>query len=97
MGVKHGREYTDIMTDLTRGLAQVKSVYAFFEMNEEDWVGMEPSEQEDCLRTLADDVFYGLGTEPVMHVGGGVIRHDKEHHTLRVHDGENLISIVYLI
>jgi hypothetical protein len=97
MGVKHGREYTDIIADLTRGLAKVKSVYEFFEMNESDWFAMEAVDQEACLRTLADDIFYGLNTEPIMHVGGGVIRHDKEHHTLRVHDGENLISVIYLI
>ena len=37
---------------------------------------MEEDEQEECLRTLADDIFYGLGSAPVMHVGAGSVRHD---------------------
>jgi hypothetical protein len=97
MGVKHGREYSDILNDLVRALGQLTRIHEFFDMKASDWVALEPSEQEDCLQTLADDIFYGLDSDPVMEVGDGVIRHDPENHVIRVHNGENVISLVYLV
>jgi hypothetical protein len=97
MGVKHGREYSDILNDLVRALGQLTRIHEFFDMEASDWLALEPSEQEDCLKTLADDIFYGLDSDPVMEVGDGVIRHDPENHVIRVHNGENVISLVYLV
>ncbi|MBP1994848.1 hypothetical protein [Paenibacillus eucommiae] len=97
MGVKHAREYAVIIDDMVRGIGQVNNVYEFFDMTEGEWLELELPEQEECLKTLADDIFYGLGSEPVMNVGDGVIRHDGDNHVIRVHDGDNLISVIYLI
>jgi hypothetical protein len=97
MGVKHGREYSDIIADLVRGIGQVNNIYEFFEMDKADWLGMEPIEQQECLQTMADDIFYGLDAEPVMEVGDGIIRHDRDNHIIRVHNSDNLISVIYLV
>jgi hypothetical protein len=96
VGVKHGREYSDIITDLVRGIGQVHKIHEFFEMDEAEWLAMDSTEQQEYLQTLADDIFYGLDAEPVMAVGDGVVRHDQDNHVIRVHTGENLISVIYL-
>ncbi|MCY9661499.1 hypothetical protein P5G65_20380 [Paenibacillus chondroitinus] len=97
MGIKFGREYKDIVTDFVRGIAMVNGFYELLEMSADDWEELEPEEQEECLRTLADDIFYGLGNSPVMHVGAGSVRHDPSNHVLKVHDGEKLVSVIYLV
>ncbi|UJF33592.1 hypothetical protein [Paenibacillus hexagrammi] len=97
MGIKYGREYKDIVNDFMRGIALVDGCYDLFEMSEEEWLELEPEEQEECLRTLADDIFYGLGSTPVMQVGIGSVRHDPDNHVIKVHDGEKLVSVIYLV
>jgi hypothetical protein len=97
MGVKHGREYSDIIADLVRSIGQLSRIHEFFDMEASDWLALELSEKEDCLQTLADDIFYGLDSNPVMEVGDGVIRHDPESHVIRVHNGDNVISLIYLV
>lgn len=97
MGIKYGREYKDIVTDFMRGIALVDGYYDLFEMSEEEWQELSAEEQEECLRTLADDIFYGLGSSPVMQVGVGTVRYDSANHVLKVHDGEKLVSVIYLV
>ncbi|MGG1519440.1 hypothetical protein ABE504_28835 [Paenibacillus oryzisoli] len=97
MGIKYGREYKDIVTDFVKGIELVNGFYELLDMEANDWSALEPEEQEECLRTLADDIFYGLGSAPVMQVGAGSVRHDAANHVLKVHDGEKLVSIVYLV
>ncbi|OAS15533.1 hypothetical protein [Paenibacillus oryzisoli] len=97
MGIKFGREYKDIVTDFVRGIEMVNGFYELLEMSAEDWQELDESEQEECLRTLADDIFYGLGSTPVMQVGAGSVRHDAGNHVLKVHDGEKLVSVIYLV
>jgi hypothetical protein len=97
MGIKFGREYKDIVTDFVRGIEMVNGFYELLDMSADDWEQLEPSEQEECLRTLADDIFYGLGSSPVMQIGVGSVRHDPSNHVLKVHDGEKLVSVIYLV
>ncbi|MEW9699287.1 hypothetical protein [Paenibacillus sp. SI8] len=97
MGIKFGREYKDIVADFMRGIALVDGFYDLFEMTEEEWQELSTEEQEECLRTLADDIFYGLGSAPVMEVGIGSVRHDPNNHVLKVHDGEKVVSVIYLV
>ncbi|NQX69254.1 hypothetical protein HQN90_24275 [Paenibacillus alba] len=97
MGVKFGREYKDIVTDFVRGIEMVNGFYEFLEMDADDWQALDKDEQEECLRTLADDIFYALGSTPVIQVGAGSVRHDASNHVLKVHDGEKLVSVIYLV
>lgn len=97
MGVKFGREYEDIVGDLTEALGQIEDSYAFLEMNEEDWKELDESEQKECLKTLADDVFFALGTNPKVHVGRGILVYEKSKHVIKVNQGENVVTIVNLI
>lgn len=97
MGVKFGRVYKDIIDDFSAALGQIDDLYTCFEMSEEDWSEMNDSERSDCIRTLADDLFYGLGTEETLQVGSGTVTHDAERHVLKVNAEPDLVAVVYLV
>jgi hypothetical protein len=97
MGVKFGRVYSDIIHDFSAALEQIDDLYLCFEMSEDDWLGLEPEERSECIRTLADDLFYGLGTEGSLSVGSGTVSHDAGRHVLKVHALPDMTAIVYLV
>ncbi|MFB9330763.1 hypothetical protein ACFFSY_32885 [Paenibacillus aurantiacus] len=84
MGVKHAREYKEILQELTEAIGSIGDGYLFFEMEEEEWTQMEAGERHDVLEALADDVFYGLGEDPVIKVGGGLVAYRAKHHCIEV-------------
>ncbi|NOU92039.1 hypothetical protein GC093_02150 [Paenibacillus sp. LMG 31456] len=97
MGIKFGREYPDIINDFTEALYSMDECYSFLEMTSEEWNELEPEEQQECIKTLADDIFYGLGSDPKMSVGKCTISHDKDKHVIVIYHGEKLISVIYLV
>lgn len=96
MGVKYGREYTDILFDLTKHMELIEEIYECFDMSEQEWGSLAGEERLECIRTLADDVFYGLGAEPVIEVGCGTVQYDSSRHLIQIHHGE-VTSIVHLV
>lgn len=84
MGVKHAREYTDILKELTEAIGSIEDGYTFFEMESADWVGLDEMQRREVMEALADDVFYGLGEEPVIQVGGGAVTYRSKHHCIEV-------------
>lgn len=96
MGVKYAREYGDIIRDLTQAIREVDQFYEFFGMDGNAWNELGHEEQTECVRTLADDIFYGLGGAPTLHVGRGIIHYDGRKHVITVDDGEKCVNIVYL-
>lgn len=96
MGVKFAREYDDIIQDLTMALREVEQFYEAFDMDRITWDGLEEEERGECVRTLADDLFYGLGMETTLQVGRGTIHYDGRKHIIAVNDGGKCINIIYL-
>ena len=84
MGVKHAREYKDILSDLTEAILAIGDGYTFFEMNAEEWGALDAVQRREVMETLADDVFYGLGEQPVIPVGGGTVAYRPKHHCIEV-------------
>jgi len=97
MGVKFGREYPDIINDFTEALHSIDECYAFLEMTPEEWEELEGEEQQECIKTLADDLFYGLGSDPKMMIGNCTVSHDNEKHVIVISHNEKLISVIYLV
>jgi hypothetical protein len=97
VGVKFAREYGEIVEDLTAALVQMGDVYECFEMSPEDWILLEEDEQRACIQTLADDVFYALGADPVMQVGSGMVAYDRDHHVIKLEVSEKRVQLVYLV
>ncbi|WP_058301395.1 hypothetical protein [Gorillibacterium timonense] len=97
MGVKFAREYEEIVEELTDALLEVQGSYEFLDMTDEDWEALAESERRECIRTLADDVFYGLGTEPDLELGNGKVAYDARKHWIQVADGDKVTRIIRLI
>lgn len=84
MGVKFNREYNDIVEELTDALMDIEGCHEFFEMEQEEWVRLKTRERRECLRTLSDDLFYGLGTESFIELGDSLITWHRQNHTITV-------------
>jgi hypothetical protein len=97
MGVKFGREYNDIIEDLTAAIHKINQVYEFFEMSQADWDALDQEEQKECIKTLADDVFYALGSQSSMEIAQGAAVYDKQKHVITVNQGNQIITIVKLV
>lgn len=97
MGVKFGREYEDIMQDLTLAISQIEESFTFFEMTLQQWNALDGEEQQECLKTLADDVFFALGTNARVKVGKGILIYEKSKHRIAVDQDGKVIQLVNLI
>lgn len=97
MGVKHAREYADILTELTEAVGAIDNSYEFFDMSREDWVALDEGERKEVMEALADDVFYGLGEQEMIQVGSGVITHRPKFHVIEVAVDGTEVRIVRLI
>lgn len=97
MGVKHGREYEDILTDLTTALDLIPDCYLFFQMPPEEWAGLQPNERREVQEALAEDLFYALGSEPSIQVGSGVVIYAADTHRIDILIGETEMTFVPLI
>lgn len=96
MGVKYGREYEDIITELVKALESLEGINEFFSMDDAEWTSLETDERMDCIKTLADDVIYALGDDKSFAVGKGHLVYDNEHHIIKVFDGPK-VTIINLI
>ncbi|AWB42859.1 hypothetical protein DCC85_00465 [Paenibacillus sp. CAA11] len=97
MGVKHGRDYALILADLTDAMSAIPDSYVFFEMEESDWTSLSGEERHEVREALAEDLFFALGSEPVISVGSAVVIYDGEGHRINVLVGEEELTSVKLI
>ncbi|XEC94934.1 hypothetical protein AB6A23_27300 [Paenibacillus tarimensis] len=97
MGVKHAREYKEILADLTESVGAITDSYEFFEMSSEEWATLGEEDRREVMEALADDVFYGLGKEPIIQVGRGTVTYHPKFHIIEVSVDGKEIRIVRLI
>ena len=98
MGVKFAREYEDIIADLAQAIGEMDGCAELLEIDAVQWIELEEADRAECLHTLADDIFYGLGTEPVLPFGDGVITYDQVKHTIHIkYADDKVIRVIRLI
>ncbi|MFC6334972.1 hypothetical protein ACFP56_20260 [Paenibacillus septentrionalis] len=97
MGVRHAREYSDILQELTEAVGLIEDCYLFFEMEESEWKALQPDEQYEVLEALADDVFYGLGEHQEITVGNGQVTYRPQLHRIDVFAGDTEHRSISLI
>jgi len=97
MGVRHAREYADILKELTFAVSEIEQCYTFFEMEQDDWSALSLEEQREVMEALADDIFFGLGEEQSIAVGQGMVVYNPKHHVIEVTQDDTLIQLVRLI
>ncbi|MBW5447490.1 hypothetical protein GE107_15640 [Cohnella sp. CFH 77786] len=96
MSIKYTRDYDKILDDLSRAISTIPRFYQTFEMDDGDWTDLDENEKAVCLRTLADDVFYVLGSDPSAPVGPGLAEYDRAHGVIKVTAGPQLVHVVSL-
>lgn len=97
MGVKFNREYEAIIEELTDAIGGVDGVHEWLEMEAADWEALAEDERAECVRTMADDLFYGLGADPVMKLAGATLAYDKGSHVIKIAYADNVIRAIRLI
>ncbi|HOB90689.1 MAG: hypothetical protein WBH35_04655 [Bacillota bacterium] len=96
MGVRFARRYCDITRDLSNALQGIRDVYAFTDMPADCWHDMTAFDRQECILTLADDVFYALGAVPMLRVGTGWVRYDGRRHVIVVTSEPGYTQIIGL-
>lgn len=96
MAISYNREYDHILDDLSRAIETVPHFYEAFEMEADDWEGLAKEEREVCIRTLADDLFYVLGSETNTEVGLGSAEYDSTHAIIKVTANAQLVHVISL-
>jgi len=97
VGVKHGRDYADILNDLTQAVGRIEDSYLFFEMEPGEWEELPQESKLEVWEALAEDLFFALGDEPMIQVGSGVVIYDKETHRINILAGDEDLASVVLI
>lgn len=96
MGIKFLKQYDEIIHDLVEILIEINDIYTFFEMPENSWKYLSKSNKRKYTQTLADDLFFALGTEKEFDIGSGKIVYNDLEHTLEVSNADSIIGIVNL-
>lgn len=96
MGIAFKREYDLIIRDLMEAVQKIENFYEFFEMSQESWEALRKEEQIDCIRAMSNDVFYGLGGQPVLPIGSGMATYDREKGYIKIFDGEKCTQVIQL-
>lgn len=97
MGVKFAKEYEDIIKDLSEAIKDIEGSYEFFDMEEGEWEALGGEQQKECMTTLADDVFYGLGADPEMELGTSTISYDRTNHIIKVSYTDKVVRVIHLV
>lgn len=97
MGVKHGRDYAEILSELTEAVGRIQDGFLFFEMEPDEWHELPEESKHEVWEALAEDLFFALGNEPVIEVGSGVVIYDKETHRINILLGKEDLASVILV
>lgn len=97
MGVKFLREYDNIHSDLVDIIIEISDIYTFLDMPEDTWKYLGKSKKRNYIETLADDLFYALGTESELEIGSGKIIYNNTIHALEIFNNGTQIGSVSLI
>jgi xylose isomerase len=96
MGLRFTREFKRIIDELSEGILKIDSFYELFEMTEKEWVCLSDEEKKECARTLADDIFYALGMDPIVEVAQGQVQYYRKENTIKVTSKENILGLIQL-
>lgn len=97
MGVKFNRMYSEIIENMVPAIASIENWHLFLGMSDEDWLGLKEQEKLDCIRTLADDLIYCLGSERQVDVGSGTVEYDAGKHLIKVKPDGAVVHVIRLI
>lgn len=96
MGIKYNREYEEIIDDMSEAIIGIDDLYDFIGMSGPDWKELSAQEKSECARTIADDIIYALGSDPVLNIGDSMVKYDRENGIVKVCSGKSCIRLIKL-
>lgn len=97
MGVKFGRDYDEIVADMSEALPNIERFYEFFYMDQAEWAHLSETEQKECTKTMCDDIFFALGSRSSIPVASGWVTYEQTKHVITVNSGSTMIAIINLV
>ncbi|MNJ69488.1 hypothetical protein D3C77_658440 [compost metagenome] len=58
---------------------------------------MSKEQKDEVLEALAEDLFYALGTQPMIEVGSAIVSHDANMHLINLFIGDREFTSVKLV
>lgn len=96
MSLKFSREYKRIIEEIADCLLNIKEIYSFLGMEKSTWEELEDEDKIEFTKTLADDIFYALGQEPIVEIGDDKIEYSKEKSEIYIISKNSIIKTVKL-
>ena len=97
LGVKYNREYKDIINELSKVIQNIDNFYEFIMIETADWINLNKVEQDEIVNTIADDIFFALGSENIVKLGNGLIKYNAEMNVVEVYKQDKHIEAIKLI
>ena len=97
MGLKFTKEYKEIIAELLDGIYLIEDFYNFFDMDNSDWNEMSETEKKELAKTLSDDIFYALESDPTVFIGKGSVKYNKMNSEILIFNEDNLVKTVSLV
>ncbi|NLZ48048.1 MAG: hypothetical protein GX895_04540 [Clostridiales bacterium] len=96
MSLRFSREYKRIIEEIADGLLEIEDIYNFLGMEKDIWQELHKEDRIEFSKTLADDIFYALGKEPIMEIGNDRVEYSREKSEIYIVSEENIIKTVKL-
>ena len=92
MALQFSREYKRIIEEIADGLSNITDVYSILDMEKTTWEDLCDQDKIEFTKTLADDIFYALGQEPIMIIGDDKVEYSKEKGEINIISQNNVIK-----
>lgn len=96
MGLKFTREYDEIIDDFAEGIKNFNNFYEFLNMDENIWNEMPQEQQQEIIKTLADDLFYALGNDKIIDLGSDIIKYLSYENCIVISNSRNEVFRINL-
>lgn len=96
VAIRYARPYDEILDELSQAIEDIPDFYETFEMTAGEWEELDKAERDVCIRTLADDMFYVLGSSSHAEAGSGKLEYDKARGIIKVTASPQLVHFVAL-
>ena len=97
MGIRFKRNYKEINQELVQAIKKIDRIFEVLGMEAKIWNQLQENKKAEYLKTLADDLFYALGTETKVEIGNGYLEYIEKQNKILVSQKDNCTQIINLV
>ena len=75
---------------------RIDNFYEFFDMTLEDWNLSSKADRISIAKTMADDLFYALGSDTEIELGSGAIKYKQEEAVIKIFNKNTFVCDISL-